>query len=256
MHFFIQTYQYENDERTEITLRINNDCSSISNKNGVSGISKNQQILRIQKTSETPSQLKVSALDFPSWLQGQWQHLNILKNKLVFRDHSSFKSFHMTLVNQLSEEKFIVLSRSQCGEESFKCLWIRKMHENILEFQTSSESAKKLTSYVICNEEHFDDSRWLTQASEFFAKRINFPSLKININLYIRLFLAGVGKDVRITSCPINGKYFGRLPDDLELCSTMTSSCKSDVMHFQVGHCDSSEIYEKTSLSMFRSMER
>lgn len=155
-------------------MRINNDCSSISSndsKNGFLAISKNQQIFKIQKSSESLFQLKVSILDFPSWLQGQWQFLNINKNQLIFRDHSSFKSYRMTLVNQLSDEKFIVLSRSQCGEESFKCLWIRRMHANILEFQTSSESVKKLTRTYFCNEEYFDDSRWLTQASEFVVKR-------------------------------------------------------------------------------------
>ena len=168
---FFQTYHYENDDKTNITLRINNDCSSISSKNGFSPLSKNQQIFKIIKNSETPSQLKKSALDFPRWFQGEWQFLNIIKSQLIFRDHSSFKSYHMTLVNQLNEEKFIVLSRSQCGEESFKCLWIRRMHENILEFQTSSESVKKLTSYVLCNDENFDESRWLTQASKFLVKK-------------------------------------------------------------------------------------
>lgn len=172
LNLLLQTYHYENDEKTKITLRINNDCSSISSKNGFSPISKNQQIFKIQKSSESPAQLKVSSLEFPSWLKGHWQFLNINKSQLIFRDHSSFKSYHMTLVNQLSDEKFIVLSRSQCGEESFKCLWIRKMHSNILEFQTSSESVKKLTSYELCNDEFFDESRWLTQASEFIVKNL------------------------------------------------------------------------------------
>lgn len=47
------------------------------------------------------------------------------------------------------------------------------------------------------------------------------------------------------TDCPINGKYAGQLPDNLELCSQMTSSCDSDIMHFQIGPCDSTELYEK-----------
>lgn len=47
------------------------------------------------------------------------------------------------------------------------------------------------------------------------------------------------------TPCPVNGKYNGRLPDNDQLCSMMTSSCNSDIMHFQYGPCDSNEIYEK-----------
>lgn len=59
------------------------------------------------------------------------------------------------------------------------------------------------------------------------------------------MFVVGIGKDVRKTSCPISGKYIGRLPDDLKLCSVMISHCNSDVMHFQIGPCDSSDVYEK-----------
>lgn len=125
----------------------------------------------MQKSLESlpKTELKASVTNFPSWFQGQWQFMSVIENQLIFRDHSSFKSYRMTLVNQFSEEKFIVLSRSQCGEESFKCLWIRKLDENILEFQPSSESVKKLTSYAICNDDKFLDSRrWLTQTSIFF----------------------------------------------------------------------------------------
>jgi hypothetical protein len=53
------------------------------------------------------------------------------------------------------------------------------------------------------------------------------------------------GKDVTKTSCPISGTYVGRLPDDLNLCSVLKSECESDVMHFQIGPCDSKDIYEK-----------
>lgn len=72
----------------------------------------------------------------------------------------------MTLVNQLSDEKFVVLSRSQCGEQSYKCLWIRKLDKNILEFQASLESGKKLTSSVLCGDDEFHNSQWLTQSSK------------------------------------------------------------------------------------------
>lgn len=63
--------------------------------------------------------------------------------------------------------------------------------------------------------------------------------LKINFNF------TGIGKDVKKNVCPINGQYKGRMPDDLELCSMMTSSCNSDIMHFQIGLCDSTDVYEK-----------
>ena len=114
---------------------------------------------------------KASKSNFPIWLQGQWQFLNVAGNQLIFKDHSSFKSYRMTLLNQLNDDKFIVSSRSQCGEEDFKCLWIRKLDVNILEFQTSSKVTKTLTNSVLCNEEeYFDNNRWLTQSSKFVTK--------------------------------------------------------------------------------------
>lgn len=167
--YIFQTYHYDDDEKTKITLKINNDCSSLSSKNGLAPISKNQQIFKIQMEKRTSDGLKDAALDFPNWLQGHWQFLNIDKSHLIFRDQNSFKSYRMTLVNQLNEDKFIVLSRSQCGEESFKCLWIRKLDANILEFQTSSQSVAKFTSYDLCNDEYFDDIRWLTQARKLIS---------------------------------------------------------------------------------------
>lgn len=70
-------------------------------------------------------------------------------------------------MNQLSDEKFMVLSRSQCGEESYKCLWIRQLDKNILEFQASTESGKKLTSSDLCkDDEYFHNRQWLTQSSK------------------------------------------------------------------------------------------
>lgn len=143
-------------------------------------------MFKIRKTAEINNE--ASKVDFPSWLQGQWQLLNVANNELIFRDQSSFKSFRMHLVNQLSDEKYIVSSRSQCGEENFKCLWIRKLDVNILEFQTSSETTKKLTSFVLCNDEYFDNNRWLTQASKNAVqskpsrgeKDLNFKKIFVN----------------------------------------------------------------------------
>lgn len=122
----------------------------------------------------------MESLEFPPWLQGQWQFIDVEKGQLVYRDQNSFKSYRMNLVNQLNEDKFIVLSRSQCGEESFKCLWVRKLDANLLEFQMSSESTEKLTSFVFCNSaENFDNSRWLTQSSEK-GKNTSTTLIKLN----------------------------------------------------------------------------
>lgn len=52
-------------------------------------------------------------------------------------------------------------------------------------------------------------------------------------------------KLVRV-KCPISGRFFGRLPDDVDLCSEMTSDCEHpDILNYQIGPCNSADIYEK-----------
>lgn len=160
-------------------------------------------------------------MSFPGWLHGEWQFFTIAENRIVnYRDAGSFKSYQMTLVNQLSEEKFVVFSRSQCGEETFKCLWIRNLDTNLLEYQLGAESPTKLANFELCGDDKFDNSQWSTQAR--------------------------IGKSLTRVSCPITGKYFGRLPEEMELCSKLASECESpDIMNFQIGLCDFSEVYEE-----------
>lgn len=159
-----------------MTLQINNDCSSLSSENSFKQSSKKQQIFKIQKSPD----LKDSrGIQFPSWLQGHWQHLNVQQNQLIFKDQSSLKSYRMKLISY-EGEKFIVHSRSQCGEEKFNCLWIRKLDTNIAEFQLSSKSEMKLTTLELCDEQHFEDNaRWLTISSESSLSSVRLHSILI-----------------------------------------------------------------------------
>jgi hypothetical protein len=201
-----------------MTLQIFNNCSSFSNDGFISSNLNHQSFEIIRKPMKLRATTEVS---FPSWLQGQWQFFTINESRIeIFHDRNSFKSYRMTLVNQWTDEKFVVLTRSQCGEETYKCLWMRNLDTNLLEFQLGSESPTKLSNFELCNDEKFDNSRWMTQSR--------------------------IGKSLSRVSCPIAGKYFGQLPDDGEFCSTITSECDSpDIMNFQIGLCDFSEIYEK-----------
>lgn len=201
-----------------MTLQVFNNCSSFTSDGFISS-NPYHQVFEIVKR---PMPLRpTTEMSFPGWLHGQWQFFTINESRIEnYRDRSSFKSYQMTLVNQLSEEKFVVLSRSQCGEETFKCLWLKNLDTNLLEFQLGSESTAKLTSFELCSDDRFDNSRWGTQSR--------------------------VGKSLSRVSCPITGKYLGQLPDEMDLCSTLTSDCESpDIMNFQIGLCDFSEVYEK-----------
>lgn len=165
---FLSLQIYEYDANNHITLTINNDCSSLSSKSGFYSKHLNQQIFKMRQTNDffqKPVVLDPSEISFPSWLLGNWQHLTVKKNQIIYKDHSSFKSFYMSIINQYKEDKFVVLSRSQCGEKNYKCLWLKSLDKNILKFQISSEAVKNFTSYNLCADINFDDSRWLTQSS-------------------------------------------------------------------------------------------
>ena len=163
------TYDYDKNNSSLITMTISNDCSSLSSKTGLIPNQQSLQIFKMQQINDffhRPDVLDFSQTIFPKWFQGRWQYLNVKKKQLIYQDHSSFKSYYMSLINQYKDDKFVVLSRTQCGEENYKCLWINKLDTNIIEFQMSSSITNNFTNYDLCNDDQFDDTRWITQASK------------------------------------------------------------------------------------------
>lgn len=127
---------------------------------------KHKEIFQMRKEYSKKLDM-MSQLDFPTQIQGEWQYMTIRKNNIVYRDPNSFKTYSMTLVEKINEDKFIVFSKSQCGEENYKCIAITQLSENIVESQIGSEFSKLLTNYEICSSNNFDHKEWITQASRF-----------------------------------------------------------------------------------------
>jgi hypothetical protein len=128
---------------------------------------KKQQIFEMKKVLNLWNEVSDSdKTNFPDWLQGRWQYLTIKRNVLTYKDPSSFKTYHMLLVSKYEHNQYIVHSRSQCGEESYKCLAITKLDENVVETQISSQSSKYLVNSEICNNTYFDNMEWITQGSK------------------------------------------------------------------------------------------
>ncbi|KAG5675652.1 hypothetical protein PVAND_005539 [Polypedilum vanderplanki] len=208
---------YEEDEKkSRVTLKLNNDCNMLTNRN----FNQNPQIFKIQTSLDFFDESSLGAdynLSFPKNLEGEWQYMKISRNLLTLKDPSSRKTYYMSLINTLENDRYIVRSRSQCGEETFKCIIISQLHENVVEIQISSKSSKSLPNYDLCNAINFDSREWLTQAK--------------------------IGASER---CPIFGKYFGKLPDAMDLCSIISSDCRHpDIMFYHIGPCDSMhDIYE------------
>ncbi|XP_039449210.1 uncharacterized protein LOC120428283 [Culex pipiens pallens] len=159
---------------------------------------------------------------FPNWLIGKWEHVIVSQNQLIYKDHTSFKTYTMKCVkNHTNHEadKYIVYSQTQCGEEKYQCLKIQRRDENVFEFQISSRSEPNYTS-TICNEFYFNDDRWLTQG------RLDSNSI--------------------VSPCPIVGEFSGVIPDDEGLCAKLSSECGSpDIMYYQISACEFDEVYEE-----------
>lgn len=51
---------------------------------------------------------------YPEWMLGHWQHMAIDQSTIVYRDHSSFKTYTLRCVeNEVDSERFLVFSRTQ-----------------------------------------------------------------------------------------------------------------------------------------------
>lgn len=171
-------YHFDNADNTSISLRMSNDstCSSIrpSNAKLFDNIytvpnSDNKKIFKMHMIKESFDRKEVvdnASIDFPDWLQGEWEYLSVFNNTLMLKDHNSFKIYFMALLSVFSPEKFIVLSRTQCGEEKFQCVWVQQLHHNILDFQIGSRHSNSFDSFDLCNNDTFDENRWLTQSSK------------------------------------------------------------------------------------------
>lgn len=78
------------------------------------------------------------ACQLPAWAQGKWQHLHVSEGTLILRDQRQFKTYTARCAGQQRQrhpERFLIYARSQCGEEQYKCVWLKSRGNNALEFQ-------------------------------------------------------------------------------------------------------------------------
>lgn len=149
---------------------------------------------------------------------------------MVYRDHSSFKTYSMKCVQAVYDKtaniesgKYKVFSRTQCGEEQYHCMWLVKRSPNILEFQVGDKTVHDFAAAVnghddICDDKYFNDTRWLPQARQ---------------------------DNISMAACPISGELAGMLPDAERLCAKLSSECETpDIMHYQVSVCDYEDVIE------------
>lgn len=158
---------------------------------------------------------------------------------VVYKDHSSFKTYTMKCINDensrtpllpgpsdMEQQRFIVFSRTQCGEEQYHCVWTVKRSANILEFQIGAKTVHNVSAATdpddnICEDKYFDETRWLTQGR--------------------------LDHSLTVSPCPVSGEFTGLLPDAQGLCAKLSSECQSpDIMYYQVSACEYDEVIEGT----------
>ncbi|CAL4076482.1 unnamed protein product [Meganyctiphanes norvegica] len=168
-----------------------------------------------------PSIVHTHACGFPQWAQGSWQHLHINANELWLQDGSADKKFKTLCLSQHAPhgERYALYSQTQCGDEEFTCIWIKKRATNVIEFQMATYPGDVYNATQICSDDMFRGQSWITQ-----------------------------GKTIphETGGCPIAGEYTGIIPDAKHLCAELSSDCDNPQhMMYNVHSCyNTSEIYE------------
>ncbi|CAB4063576.1 unnamed protein product [Lepeophtheirus salmonis] len=198
----------KNEESGEISLALSADssCSSqlISSEKGYETLLLSPQTKPAQIVNQGQQQAC-----FPSFAQGKWEYLEIKGD--VLEDQSSIL------------RKYIIFARTHCGEETYKCLWLKNRGDNALEFKLGSYSSKNPVE-ELCDDESFVDETWRTQG---------------------RLSVTDP------TPYPIIGEYTGVIPDTDGLCAKLYSDCNNpEIMFYTIFNCfNRSEIFEEREYS-------
>ncbi len=93
----------------------------------------------------------------PAWAQGKWEHVHVQDGSLILRDQRDFKTYTARCVGRvdsglrmrrdeennevedIQEERYLIYARTHCGDEHYKCLWLKSRGTNAMEFQIGKE---------------------------------------------------------------------------------------------------------------------
>ncbi|XP_076262608.1 uncharacterized protein LOC143197765 isoform X2 [Rhynchophorus ferrugineus] len=179
-------------------------------------------VLSPKSESPWPPEIRFGICSFPKWMFGNWEYVRVQEDTIVYKDHSSFKTYTIKCAGEQEDNKYLIFSRTQCDEEAYNCIRIANRSKNILEFQLGTNSSRSKDPYTLCSNDNFDNNSWITQG---------------------RLDLA---TSMQNGLCPITGEYTGRIPDATDLCTKLWSDCRApELMYYQVSDCTSNEVYEE-----------
>ncbi|KAF8782355.1 hypothetical protein HNY73_012651 [Argiope bruennichi] len=179
-----------------------------------------------------PAQVEAAHCRFPEWSQGQWEHLVVNGNSFQFRDHTLFQDITGRCIlreNTTPNDRFIVYTVTQCGEESYNCIWLQRRAPNVMEFQLGVEPSNTY-SESLCHDQQFPGEAWITE---------------------------GRLHKIQIAACPIMGDYTGEVPGTHGLCAKVSSDCNNpDIMFYTVSNCEErGHVYEEREYRCLGSWE-
>lgn len=135
----------EDDETGEIRMALSSDSTCTNHlRNADEGYE--TFALKPRAQAAWPAHLRHAAVAgsaggacvLPEWSQGKWEHVHVQDGTVILKDHRNFKTYTARCVGQRSpahEERFLVYARTQCGDEHYKCVWMKNRGNNAMEFQ-------------------------------------------------------------------------------------------------------------------------
>ena len=166
----------------------------------------------------------------PDWAQGKWEHIHVVGGTVLLKDHRDFKTYTARCVGRTSmrrgrqqqptEERYLMYARTQCGDEHYKCVWLKHRGYNALEFQLGLYTSQTHNE-SLCDPENFQERTWTTQGRAVVEEP---------------------------TPYPIIGEYTGVIPDtDTPMCAKLYSDCNNpEIMFYTIFNCfNRSEVFEE-----------
>ncbi|KAH9389014.1 hypothetical protein TYRP_008366 [Tyrophagus putrescentiae] len=171
-----------------------------------------------------PALAESAKCHFPQWTIGKWRASEVERTEFIYKDeHNQFRTTRSKCImrqNDTPNERFIVHTATQCGEQTYSCLWMKRRSPNIMEFKFSDKSSTVMNE-KLCDDRNFISNNWITEGKEKIV--------------------------AQSTPCPIMGDYTGEVPGSSGLCAKVASDCNNpDIMFHSVSSCENrSHVYEE-----------
>jgi len=211
---------YKEDPATgKISMAMSSDSTCVSHLHSAD---KGYETLVLHPKEEPswPEHLTSSCV-FPDWLQGEWEHIDFKGDTVIYKDHRTFKTYTGKCVPHSSgnSERFLMYTRTQCGEEEYKCLWVKERGVNTMEVQVSLYTSETHND-SLCGHENFQERTWTTQGRIEIEEKAPYM---------------------------FTGEYTGVIPDTEGLCAKLYSDCNNpEIMFYTIFNCfNRTEVFEE-----------